>query len=200
MFREPPAPPSPLPSLYTLQEVITDALSGPLQFIGTGPWPGIQRSYACAYHNDQVIVVDVYCSIKEGKAVRLDVFSPTRGRARLYAEGSRAISQLVRRDYFTFTGEAQAAPLRREHLPPVRLTMSMPQLQDYEQQRYKRFLPTCYGGVEHNRPQGGCGGELAPQARSWARANQPFLDQPPEPWYRLVAQLRALAVDHGRDP
>ncbi|MDX2018885.1 MAG: hypothetical protein SF187_01495 [Deltaproteobacteria bacterium] len=187
-------------ALYTLEEALADALLAPLQHIGTGPWQGIQRSYACAYQNGRVIVVDVYCSVKEGKAVRIDFYSPTRGRARLYAEASRPISQLSRHDYFSFTGETQPAPLRREHLPPLRFTMSMAELSDYERQRYEKFLPTCYGGIEHNRPQGGCLGELAPQARTWTRINQPFLDRPPAQWYRLINELRTQAVAHGRDP
>ena len=191
---------TPSPDLYALEQVLTDALSSPLRYIGTGPWHGIQRSYACAYQNDRVIVVDVYCTVKEGKAVRFDFYSPTHGRARLYAESSRPISQVVRRDYFSFTGEAQPVPLRRERLPHLRLTSSMAELAEYERQRYEKFLPTCYGGVELNKPQGGCLGDLAPQANRWTRQNQPFLDRPTEPWYRLVKELRAMALAHGRDP
>lgn len=191
-------PSSALP-VYTLDEVLADVFSSPLRHIGTGPWHGIQRSHACAYRNDQVIVVDVYCTIKEGTAIRIDVLSPSRGRARLYAEARDRISRVRRDDYFSFLGEAQPPPLRRERLPPLRLTMSLPELQAYERQRYEKFLPTCYGGVELEKPQGTCTGPLTPHARAWAQKNQPFLDRPPEDWYRLVEELRALAQQHGRD-
>ena len=213
-YREPPpeAPPpatalAPLPpaaqrpgNMYALDEALADALSGPLHYIGTGPWQGIQRLHACAYHNDRVLVVDVYCAVTPPKAARIDIYSPTRGHARLYAEAKAPVSGLDRRDYFSFVGETQPAPLRRVGLPPIRLPMSLPELQAYEQQRYKSFLPACYGGVEVHRAQGGCLGDLASHAVDWSRENRAFLKQPPQGWYRLLAELRALATQHGRDP
>lgn len=202
----PTTAPAPLPqaaprpgNMYSLDEAVADALSGPLQYIGTGPWQGIQRLYACAYHNDRVLVVDVYCTITPPKAARIDIYSPTRGHARLYAEASAPVSGLDRRDYFSFIGETQPAPLRRAGLPPIRLPMSMPELQAYERQRYESFLPACYGGVEVHRPQGGCLGDLAPHAGDWSRENRAFLSQPPQDWYRLLAELRGLASQYGRN-
>lgn len=186
--------------MYALDEAVADALSGPLHHIGTGPWQGIQRTHACAYRNDRVIVVNVYCTIKDGRAVRVDIYSPTRGHARLYGEASTAITPLPRSDYFSFIGEAQPPPRWRSGLPPVTLAMTLQELQSYERQRYNAFLPACYGGVEVNRPQGGCLGHLAPHAPRWARRNRPFLDAPPQDWYRLVQELRGLATQHGRDP
>src|SRR5687768_14632844 len=106
--RSPPAPVArPRPGLYALDEALADALSGPLQYIDTGPWHNIQRLHACAYHNDRVVVVNVYCSVKETTAARIDIYSPTRGYVRLYAEASAPISQLNRRDYFSFKGDSQ---------------------------------------------------------------------------------------------
>jgi hypothetical protein len=78
--------------------------------------------------------------------------------------------------------------------------MSFPELLDYDQRRYRAFLPSCYGGVENRRRQGGCLGELAGRASEWAKANQPFLKEPPADWYRLITELRALARQHGHDP
>src|SRR3954447_22582932 len=78
---EPPAPePVPLPppvvrepeaGLYSLNEALQDALSGPWTYVGTGPWTGNQRVKACAYRNERVLVVNVYCTIKEVKAFRV---------------------------------------------------------------------------------------------------------------------------------
>jgi hypothetical protein len=206
----PPAPVSPPPpvvppprtpaDLYSLDEAVEDALAGPWTYVGTGPWTGNARVKACAYRNDRVLIVDVYCTIKEVKAFRVDVFSPTRGRVRIYAEARTPISGLTRRDYFTFTGESEPPPSPRTGLPPVSLTMSFADLLSYDGRRYRAFLPTCFGGVEIDRRQGGCGRGLGGHAREWADTNRAFLREPPEGWYRMVSELRALARQHGQDP
>jgi hypothetical protein len=192
----PPAPPR---GIYSLEEAVKDALSGGLTYIGTGPWTGNQRVHACAYRNDRVIVVNVYCTLKEVKAFRVDVFSPTRGRVRIYAEAKAPISTLTRKDYFSFNGESEPAPGPHANLPPFALTMTFPQLLDYDGRRYQRFLPSCYGGVEIHRPQGGCLRGLSSHAREWADDNRAFLREPPDDWYRIVRELRALASLHGKD-
>jgi hypothetical protein len=201
---EPPAPtvvrPAEPRGLYTLEEALQDAFSGPWTYIGTGPWTGNQRVQACAYRNDRVIVVNVYCTVKEVKAFRVDVFSPTRGRVRIYAEAKAPISTIRRADYFTFNAESEPAPGARARLPPLTLAMSYSELLDYDGRRYRGFFSSCYGGMEFHRPQGGCLRELKPHARDWADTNRAFLREPPEDWYRIVRELRALALQHGRDP
>jgi len=205
----PPLPPPPAPvevrppepaGIYALGEALQDALSGPLTYVGTGPWTGNARVKACAFRNERVLVVNVYCTIKEVKAFRVDVFSPARGRVRIYAEAKAPISTLTRRDYFTFTAESEPAPGPRARLPPVTLTMSFDELLAYDGRRYKAFLPSCFGGVEIGRRQGGCLKGLSGHASEWAEANRAFLREPPQDWYRVVNQLRALAVQHGQDP
>jgi hypothetical protein len=186
--------------LYSLNEALADALSGPWTYVGTGPWTGNQRVKACAYRNERVLVVNVYCTIKEVKAFRVDVFSPTRGRVRIYAEAKAPISTITRRDYFTFTGESEPPAGPRAALPPVTLGMSFAELLDYDGRRYRAFLPSCYGGVEINRRQGGCLPGLRTHASEWAEANRSFLKEPPEDWYRVVNELRTLARQHGQDP
>jgi hypothetical protein len=202
---EPPAAPAtparPVPTgIYSLEEAVADALSGPWTHVGTGPWTGNHRVQACAYRNERVLVVDVYCTIKEVKAFRVDVFSPSRGRVRIYAEARAPISTLTRRDYFTFTAESEPPPGRRAALPPLDLAMSFQQLLDYDGRRYRAFLPSCYGGVEIDRRLGGCLRGLTPHASAWAAANRGFLRDPPDGWYRLVRALRTLAGEHGVDP
>jgi hypothetical protein len=195
----PVVPPAEPTGIYSLSEALADALSGPWTYIGTGPWTGNHRVHACAYRNERVIVVNVYCTIKEVKAFRVDVFSPMRGRVRIYAEAKAPISTLRRKDYFTFNAESEPMASRRARLPPFALTMSFSELLDYDGRRYQSFLPSCYGGVEIYRRQGGCLRGLAPQARDWAATNKAFLQDPPEDWYRIVRDLRALAAQHGRD-
>lgn len=198
----PPLPPPPAEptGIYALHEALQDALSGPWTYVGTGPWTGNQRVKACAYRNEKVLVVDVYCTIKEVKAFRVDVFSPRRGRVRIYAEAKAPISTLTRRDYFTFTGESEPPPSPRAGLPPVSLDMSFDDLLSYDGRRYRAFLPSCFGGVEIGRRQGGCLKGLGRHATEWALANQSFLREPPPDWYRIVNELRDLAKQHGQDP
>jgi hypothetical protein len=196
----PPRPQPRPPGVYGLDEALRDAFSGPWTYVGTGPWTGNQRVKACAYRNERVLVVNVYCTIKEPRAFRVDVFSPARGRVRIYAEGKSPVSTVSRRDYFTFTAESEPPPGPRAGLPPVTLAMSFPELLDYDGRRYRAFLPSCFGGVEIGRRQGGCLRGLAGRASDWTSANRAFLDDPPEDWYRMVRELRALAVQHGRDP
>lgn len=198
VVQEPERQPQPR-GIYSLDEALQDALSGPWTYIGIGPWTGNHRVHACAYRNERVIVVNVYCTVKEVKAFRVDVFSPTRGRVRIYAEAKAPISTLMRKDYFTFNAESEPPPGPRAGLPPVTLTMSFPELRAYDGLRYQGFLPSCYGGVEIHRPQGGCLRELAPRAAEWAETNRSFLREPPEDWYRIVRELRALAREHGKD-
>jgi hypothetical protein len=144
-------------------------------------------------------LVNVYCTIKEAKAFQIDVYSPTRGWVRIYAEAKVPVSTVRRRDYFSFNAETQPPPRPEAGLPPLALTMSFAKLQRYDQRRYERFLPACYGGVEIHRPQGGCLGELVPRAAKWAERNRPFLEQPPDDWYHIVRELRALAGKHGKN-
>ena len=110
--------------LYPLDAALQDALAGPWEHLGTGPWHGNARAHACAYRNDRVIVVNVYCTSKEPQAFRLDVYSPTRGWVRIYAEAKVPVSTVRRRDYFSFTAEAQPPPRPEAGLPPLALTMS----------------------------------------------------------------------------
>ena len=184
--------------LYPLDEALKDALADPWKQLGTGPWYGNSHVPACAYRNERVILVNVYCALKEPNAFRLDVYSPTRGWVSIYAEAKVPVSTVRRGNYFSFTAEAQPPPRPEAGVPPLALTMSFAALQRYERRRQERFLPACYGGVGIHRPRGGCLGELAPRAAQWAERNRAFLARPPDDWYRLVRELRALAGKHGK--
>ena len=184
--------------LYPLDEALKDALTGPWKQLGTGPWYGNSHVPACAYRNERVILVNVYCALKEPNAFRLDVYSPTRGWVSICAEAKVPVSTVRRGNYFSFTAEAQPPPRPEAGVPPLALTMSFAELRRYDQRRSERFLPTCYGGVELHRPRGGCLGELAPHAKKWAERNKPFFAHPPEDWYYIVRELRALAAKHGK--
>ena len=193
------APATPGEDLYPLDEAIADVLLGPWEYMGTGPWHGNHRVMACAYRNGRVIVVNALCTIREAKAFRIDVYSPARGWVRVYAEARAPVSTVTRREYFSFNAETQPPPRPGAGLPPLALAMSFAELQRYEERRYERFLPACYGGVEVHRARSACLGDLAPEAARWAERNRPFLDHPPDGWYEVVRQVRALAAKHGRN-
>jgi len=150
--------------------------------------------YACAYRNDRVLVVDAYCGRTGRQAFRIDVYSPTRGRVRIYAESPGSLATKRRSDYFTFMAEWE---------PPttsVRLTMTFAELRAYEEQRYEAFLPVCFAGTELSKPRQGCLGSLAARNAEWSSANRAFLDGASDDWYRAVDLLRTLASQYGREP
>jgi hypothetical protein len=182
--------------LYALDEALADVFSGPLEHIGTGPWFGLFRINACAYRNERVIVVNIYCTTKEMKAFSIVVLSPSRGRAVIYAEAERPISQLRRADYFTF--KAESSPPPDSSLRPLSLGFAYDELTAWDEKRYYKWVPGCFGGVEIKRPQGGCLKALEAHAAAWKARNQPFLDDPPDDWYRVVREMRARALRDGK--
>ena len=193
--------PRPAPrGLYSAQEALRDVLSSELEYIGTGRWPGVERSRACAFRNQRVVIVNAYCTLDEVNAFRLDVYSPERGRVRIYAETSGAVTARQRRDYFTFMVESSPPPDSAARLPPLRLAMPYEELRRYEQQRYDAYLPGCFGGEQNEQSVGGCLGKLAPRRGEWAAENQAFLERASDDWYRVLRQMRALAERYGVNP
>ena len=147
-----------------------------------------------------MLIVNVYCSITEAPAFRIDVYSPTRGHVRIYAEANGPLSASSRSDYFTFTTQSEPPPHPAARMPPLGLTMSFDELHDYDQRRYDAFLPACYGGVEHSKPQSGCLGTLTGRVSEWNDRNRAFLEHANDDWYRVVQQMRVLAAEFGKDP
>ncbi len=190
----------PTTELYAAQEALRDVLSSPWEYVGTGVWPGISRMQACAFRNDRVLIVNVYCGITETEAFRLDVYSATRGHVRIYAESKGPVSTHKRSEYFTFTAQSEPPPGPGARMPTLGLGMSFEELRSYDQKRYDAFLPACYGGIELSKRQGGCLGTLAGHAAEWTSQNRAFLEQANDDWYRVVRQMRTLAAQYGKDP
>lgn len=186
--------------LYSAQRALRDVLSSELEFIGTGTWPGVERLRACAFRNQRVMVVNAYCSLHEQPAFRVEVYSPERGRVRIYAETRGALSTRQRRDYFTFMVEGSPPPSAADRLQPLTLHMRYEELRRYEQQRYDAFLPGCFAGEQNERAVAGCLGALAAREGEWAAEHRTFLDQPNDDWYVVVRKLRQLAARYGVDP
>jgi hypothetical protein len=200
MTPEPTSSRAPERPLYTPEEALRDVLSGELEYLGTSSWPGIERMRACVFRNRRVFVVDVYCTVSDEHAFRIDVYSPERGRTRIYAEANGPITIRDRRLYFTFMVESDTPPGTDPRATPVALSMSLADLQAYEQQRIDAAPPGCYGGERNQQAIGGCLGPLAPRARRWAAQNRTFLRDANNDWYRVVQALRTQAKHHGFDP
>ena len=195
-----PQPAWPGAELYAADDALRDVLSGPWQYLGTGKWPGIRRMYACAFRNQRVFVVNVYCGITERQAFRLDVYSPTRGRVTIYAETKGPVSASRRPDYFTFMAESEPPPGPEARLPALALAMSFDQLHAYEERRYSAFLPACFGGQELSQHKGNCLGPLASSAPAYADRQRAFLERANEDWYRVVRELSVEARRVGKEP
>jgi len=181
--------------LYALDEALADVFSGPLEHIGSGPWFGLFRINVCAYRNERVIVVNIYCTVREMKAFSIVVFSRTRGRVVIYAEADAPISTLAKADYFTFKAESEPVS---DKVAPLSLAWTQAELSAWDEKRYHSWIPACYGGVELRKPQGGCLQALASHADAWKQRNQPFLDEPPEDWYRVIREMRARAPQDAK--
>jgi hypothetical protein len=194
------APEPASPELYSAQGALRDILSGELEYIGTGRWPGVERLRACAFRNHRVVVVNVYCSLYEQPAFRIEVYSPERGRVRIYAETKGPVSARPRRDYFTFMVESSLPPTAAAGLPALALQLPYEELRRYEQQRYAAYLPSCFGGEQNESAVGGCLGALASRRDQWAAEHREFLQQANEDWYLVVQKLRALATRYGEEP
>ena len=185
--------------LYTYDEAFADIFSGPLKHIGTGEWHGLFRVYSCAYRNDRVIVINIYCTKSfEKKAFGLVVLSPTRGRAYLYAEAEKPISGLKRADYFSYRFEAEEN-IADNNLPAVSLAFTYDQLAAWDKRRYERYASGCFAGVENKRPLNGCMQKLRDFEKSWPDGHRAILANPPESYYKLVRDLRERAKREGRD-
>ena len=192
--------PAPVQGLYSAQEALRDVLSGELEYVGTGRWPGVERARACAFRNQRVLIVNAYCTLQEAQAFRIEVYSPQAGRVRIYAETRGVVSARQRPDYFTFTVESSPVAAAEARLPAFSLGMPYEELRRYEQQRYDAYLPGCFGGVQNDRPILGCLGPLAPRQSEWAEQNHAFWDYANDDWYQVVRQMRALAARYGAHP
>lgn len=178
------------PATYAPDEAIVDALSGPLEIVGVGAWPGVFRRLSCIYRNRQVFVVDEKCSDpREPASLLVHVLSPTRGKATLFAEAGTPIGRALRPDYKAF-GVGSAAPRQ----PPASLaaSMSYEDVVAYETDSPGSVRGTCSAGT--HRPQGFCSKGVATTAAEFAASVEPFLRAPPAAWYDLVRALVALRV------
>jgi hypothetical protein len=212
-YRNKPAPrmtpievPKPVPPaaateapLYTLDEVLADITSGPLKYVGTGEWQGMFHVNSCVYKNAKLFVVNIYCTkTREKSSFGLVIFSPTRGYAYLYAEGSRPVTAMTRAEYITYKFEAEVNLIDAK-LPRVSLDMTYAQLRAWAEVRYKRYPAGCFAGTEINKPINGCMQQLAQYEHSWPTAHKEILANPPAIYFKLVHDFRERAKVEGRD-
>jgi hypothetical protein len=209
-------------ALYAPADAIADASAGRLEHIGTGVWPGIFQIPSCVYRNDRVIVVDVYCTLKEINSFSIIVFHPTRGRVKVYAEARAPISTLERHQYLQWKAQAADPPRADQVARPLRTTMTFAEIIKYEEEHYKADLPGCWidswsartfppdtpphviKSFEKTRAASGrgqCRRKTAAAEAAWTPMAAAFERDPPTEWYPLVKRLRDLARRHGKpDP
>jgi hypothetical protein len=183
--------------LYPLEEALADALSSPLEYVGTGMWPGQFRIPSCIYRNKKVIVVNAYCTIKEIGATGITVLHPEKGRVGFYAEAQGPISTIGREDYENW-GFSSADPV-----PGLRLNMKLDEVVKYEERRVKFSKSFCSAGlgVSVDKKNGSCRLKTPAVEQWWEGYYNPLLKQPPAGWYELMKVLRKRAPKDGRpDP
>jgi hypothetical protein len=181
------------PPVYTPAEAVEDVLSDPLEYVGRGPWFGMARWEACVYRNGRVLLVDVYCARDWPQAFSVRVFSPGRGRVELYVETEKPAAELTRAEYDDATWKIESERPPGGGHPAVELSMSFEQLRDYEERRYRLYLPACY--IDRGQPR--CHAGLEHAGSRWQSTAGPFWRKPGAAWYRLVQQVRRLAAEHG---
>lgn len=185
-----PSPDSTTAAPYAPGEATADALSGPLEIVGVGSWPGSFRRLACIYRNGRVFVVDERCSDpREPSGLLVHVLSPARGRATLFAEAGTPIGRARRSDYKS-VGVASAAV----RPPPASLALSMTyeEVIAYETDTGGKVRGTCSAGTQ--RPQGFCSKGVSVSAGDYAASVEVFLREPPAAWYDLVRALVELRL------
>jgi hypothetical protein len=171
-------------------EALEDVASGPLVFVGTGDWFGNYSIHGCAYRNARVIVVNVYCTMKEQPAFGLVVISPTRGHLYIYVEADAAISTLARTGYLTFRVEAEPVVLG----DLVALDVTYADLRAWDERRYNAHVGACWTGDGT-----GCAKGFESRLDTWAPSANEFLAAPPQTFYQLTKDMHTRAVrDIGR--
>jgi hypothetical protein len=177
-------------ALYLPEEALVDALSGPLEVVGVGGWPGSFRRLSCVYRNGRVFVVDERCSDpREPSSLVVHVLSPSRGRATVFGEAPGPIGSARRGDYKAF-GAASAPP--RDPPLPLDLSMGYEDVIAYETEPRGRVRGFCSAGTQ--RPEGSCQKGLPMTAAEYAARVGPFVSDPPAGWYELVRALVPLRV------
>lgn len=182
------AAPAPAAStFYAPDEAIRDALSGPLELVGVGEWPGVFRRLTCIYRNQRVFVIDEKCSNpREPDQLAVHVLSPTRGRATIYAEAGAPIGSVKRAAYKTFALSSMA---RRP--PPAALDLEMTYAQVIAYETDKPGAVPAFCTAYSSRPEPHCTKTVSITPAAYAQQTSAFLANPPDAWYDLVRELVA---------
>jgi hypothetical protein len=192
-------PPSSTP-LYPPAEALADAVSGPLQHVGTAIWYGRYAIPSCIYRNEKVFVINAYCTLKEINPAKVIVIHPERGVVDLKARGvqDKPVSTLKRAQY------SEWGITSTDGQRGLTLGASADALVAWEERRHRYYrTPGCGAG------QAGASGKMRAKCSEktpvfdawWKGVSAPLLEAPPESWYALLKDLRQRARKDGkRDP
>jgi len=176
------------------EELLADAMGSPLKHVATdADGVNIPR---CLYRNDEVIVVNDYCTIREIRTTGILIYHPRKGVAQLYAEAKEPISTIGREDYTQWRFEA------RDPFPGLDLTEDFQRLDRYDSRRRKLAPGGCTAGMFLGNDKNAMCWLKTPEIGAWWESHyRPMLREPPREWFALVKELRNRAKKDARpDP
>jgi hypothetical protein len=182
--------------LYSPEDAVADAMSGPLEFVGIDKPEGHQIP-ECLFRNQKVLVLDRYCTTKEINTTGIQILHPERGVIYFYAESKEPITGITRDDYREWRIET------RDPYRGARVDMTFDEYQAYEVRRLQLTDQGCSAGfaMTSAEPHCLCRNKTPEIQQWWTATSKPLLKRPPETWYRLVRTLRPLSARRGRpDP
>jgi hypothetical protein len=177
--------------LYPLGEAIADATSGPLEFIGMGPWPGTFRRFSCAYRNERVIVVEHHCMPNTRTDIRVQILSPKGGSVAVTAQAKKGVitgqERAAYRDMFGGSSGGGHA---------INLKMSYEKIVATTQDKSTRDTGVCTYRLDSGAK---CYQTFEDKLSEFTADADAFFKEPGAGWYKLVEEV-AKARARPKEP
>ncbi len=174
---------------FTPELAVNLALSSPLQRVKRGMFKN-DTIQSCLYRNQNVLVVDGYCTNKEAGVVQVVIYSLDLGRVSIYSEPGTAPSN-VRRD--AYRNEQWSVSWRLPKVENFCSGSSLSEVNDFE--FVETFDNLCLSNREsclaafRDTKNVYCKGFKSDAATEWVSNANEFWDNPPEQWYTLIKTL-----------
>lgn len=172
---------SPTSFLLNPSDFVEAALSGPLEFVGSGTISRPTRVQSCVFKNGQVFVVYMPCD-GDGSQVGMKIISPNGGTVDLALQNN---------------GESPSAGLQRSsynNVWQVGYSRSPPVSIDSDFNRIAQnvssgsFADYCSVGPTVSNPNPRCSGNMPGLEQSWLPVAREFWDNPGSGWSSLLNQ------------